>query len=129
MDDEPLYWRRIHPDWIKVDKVTGSPVIDDTGEPVLTSQAFQNKDKRSMSCHCVKTAEENGISPDQIIEQFPGYGLIEIPGSVIKMTNQTVELVTENGDITHAHIIGEKPKSVRREFAKHFKWVILPRLQ
>jgi len=71
-------------------------------------------------------ADDLGVTADQVLEGMPGFSLVSITVQDATDQGQTVEPdpttpPVRPEDPTHAHVLGDKPKSVQRSFAKNCK--------
>jgi hypothetical protein len=110
-------------------------VWDDTAKAyTLSTQAFRNLQKNppafSANLECV--LQPLGLGPDAVIKDPERYGLIALPVALVRQQGQGVERHPEPDDESHGHVVGEKPKSVAREFIRavtqgqQIQWVIPP---
>jgi hypothetical protein len=75
-----------------------------------------------MSIQIEKLVKNN----EDCIEHYSGHGLVKFKKKLATDLEQSVLHDPVDGNHAHGNVIGEKPQSVRRKFAKKCEWVILP---
>lgn len=108
-------WRRIHPDWIILDR--------NTGRVRPTSQAFHNsRDGHPMSVHLAEIARQ----PEAVLVGFDGYGLVSLTAGLARQLSQVIARDPTPTDPSHALVAGPKTASVSRRFAREAVWIREP---
>ena len=120
-DDEEL-WRRVTPDQIIFD--------NNTQAHRPSSAAFRDHPRRdAMSVYLAGLVRESGRTSEQLLEEYPGYGLVSFPAGVAREVGLGV---THERDVehpeeeAHAVVFGKKTGSVRKKLVKASKWIVLP---
>ncbi|MEQ8205310.1 MAG: hypothetical protein RIA65_03975 [Woeseia sp.] len=107
ISDNDLVYRRINPEWM----------IWDDDPPRITSAAFQNMDGDKMSANLQSILEDAGQSVDDLIRDWPGYGVAAISVRKMSELGQSIELAPESNDISHIHVVGKKSRSIKKKLA------------
>ena len=113
--------RRIPPNWI---------LRNSDGSFRVTSQAFQNMPgHNAFSVYELDKLHDLGVEAVQIITGFDGYSIVSITVADAIDNDQLVEEDSFESDDrpedqAHAHVVGDKPKRVKKAFAANCKWVI-----
>lgn len=125
--NECYIYRRINPEWIQKDPITGKRELNpDSGEPIVTTASFDNsKDGHPMSVHLGNVMEEEGITAEMLLADYPGYGMVRFPASLFRELNQAI-VRNPTDDISHGLIAGNKTYSIKKRLKKNIEWVIIP---
>lgn len=112
-------FRRISPQWV---------VPDGAGGSRLSSQAFQNHPTNPLafSVHIERVLQQLGLPNESIIAGHSGYSVAAITAGLVRQHKQVIQRAAETADPAHAHVLGDKPGSVKKAFAKAAVWVIPP---
>jgi hypothetical protein len=107
---------------------------DTTRAYTLSTQSFRNLQKIppafSVNLECV--LDQLGLAPIAVIADSERYGLVALPVQLVRQHNQAVERHPEQNDPSHGHVVGDKPKSIAREFIRAvtpgnaIQWIIPP---
>jgi hypothetical protein len=114
-------WRRIPPAWVVEDKNLG------TRRP--TSAAFRDhQDGSAMSVYLASVLTKSGLGSEHVIAgaQHSGYGIASITAGLARECGQRMVRKPEPDSPAHAEVVGEKPKSVSRRFAREARWIAHP---
>lgn len=119
-------WRRINPDgnWIKFDK--------NLGRWRPTSIAFRNSDDLRLSVYIAQIALHTGRTRETALGDYPAYGIAAFPAALARESGQSIcfDPALEDGrvDFAHAHIVGTKPRSIRKKLAESpdLAMIVLP---
>lgn len=112
-------WRRVHPDWIILDKNIDPPAYRPT------SQAFQNY--RNTDTMSVLLGDDHR-EPNLAVSGIHGtYSLAAFPALLARQQDQVIVRAPEATEPTHAHVVGKKTGSVRSALAKGCRWEVLRR--
>lgn len=115
--DEDRLWRRVPrtPQHIVWD--------ENRGNHRVSSAAFDDdSDGEPMS---VWLAAEAG-SPSEMLRGHPNFGVVSLAVGVVRSRQQIVLRDPLPGQPAHALVVGRKSDSVRREFARAARWIVLP---
>lgn len=112
-------FRRVSPEWL---------VPDGAGGRRLSSAAFQNHPTNplALSVHIERVLQDLGMPYDSLVAGHSGYSVVAITAGLVRQHNQTVQRVADVADPAHAHVVGSKPGSVKKAFAKAAVWIIPP---
>lgn len=116
--DASLLWRRIHPSWVVADENCGGFRV--------SSAAFDNSpDGTPTSINLEEVARAIGVTAEEILRPFVGYGMASLTAGQGRACHQTVGRFGDD-DPTHGFIAGQKTKSVKTKLAAACIWVISP---
>ncbi len=104
---EAELWRRIHPDWWIKDHGTGIYR--------LASAAWENAPHTNALS--VTIADETA-GEHVLLDGHQGYGVAAITAGLARANHQVIARFPTQEDPAHAHVIGNKPKSVRNALRK-----------
>ena len=79
-----------------------------------------------MSVHVKEILRENGLTADSILEGHKNFALAYITAGAARDLAQAIVKNPRDGQPAHAHVVGNKPKSVQRSFARVAEWEIPP---
>jgi hypothetical protein len=117
LPDDPL-WRRVHPTQVIFDKNQGAH------RP--SSAAFgDHPNGTPMSIVLGKDSLARGRTGEALLAKFDGYSLAAITATDARENQQVVYRAPVPDEPDHGEVMGDKPKSVQRSFAKLAKWVVL----
>ncbi len=117
--DGSLVYRRITPEWHKVDP--------GTGKRRLTTAAFSDLDG-AMSIAIGVELEAGGHEPLEVVAKHPGYGLVALPVDELRRLGLGVVRSPTDGELCHGDVYGKKTGSKRkklRDMAEP-RWVLKP---
>jgi hypothetical protein len=121
-DDETVsdgtnLYRRISPQFIKRD-----------GDTIRVSGgAFQNTTgTESMSVSLGDTLASERRTPDSLLDEFDGFGLVALAAGYVRGEEQIVQRSRTDADSAHGDVIGRKPSGRRKRFAANCCWVVTP---
>jgi hypothetical protein len=117
IDDDDLVYRRIGPDKV---------VYSEKGGSRPGSHAFENKVPHKLSGQLASIVDAQGLTPERYVKGMKGHGIVSLRVGYLRGKGQEVRLSPELGDPAHVDVVGEKPRSLRREFATEAEWVVLP---
>lgn len=100
--DAAELWRRIVPAWWVADR--------NTGQRRLSTQAFENLEDLSLSVTIAAECAGRHV----LLNGHDGYGLAALSAGHARSCKQGIQRAPTENDPAHAHIIGEKPRSVRK---------------
>ena len=94
-----------------------------------TSQAFQNHpdNPRAFSVNLESVLQDRGLAIESLLVDESSYSLVTFSAQLARNLGQKVHRQPQDGDPSHAHVVGDKGKSVRREFSKAAEWAIPPK--
>ena len=112
-------FRRISPEWL---------VSDGAGGRRVSSAAFQNypTNPLAFSVHIERVLQELGLPYDSLVAGHSGYSVVAITAELVRQHKQVIQRAPDVTDPAHAHVLGSKPGSVKKAFAKAAVWVIPP---
>jgi len=61
-----------------------------------------------------------------VLSDLDGFFLASVTAGLARSKAQTICFVTEDEEPAHVHIVGKKPKSVQKSFAREAEWVLGP---
>jgi hypothetical protein len=110
--------RRMHPDWVVRD--------DNAGEWRPSSAAFENHpDGSPMSIYIGETLIRAGRAYEDVLIPFPDYSLAKFTAGLDRQLRQGVAREPTGEEPAHGIIFGDKPRRVRKAFARAAEWVRL----
>jgi hypothetical protein len=117
--DDSVVFRRVTPEWFKVDP--------GTGERRLTSAAFSDLgDAMSVAIGVDLDADQHDAG--EVIEGHPGYGLVALPVGELRKLGLGVVRSPMEGELCHGDVHGKKTKGTRNKLRvlaeKH--WIVMP---
>jgi hypothetical protein len=93
----------------------------------ISSAAFEDdRDGDPMSILLAETLRDLGQSPDAALAGHPDFGLASLTARLVREKGQIVVRRPEEGDPAHGLVVGHKPASVRKAFARAAKWAVPP---
>jgi len=113
--NEADLWRRSHPKWWVPDENTGGRRI--------TSEAFQD-DPNGAAMSVTIASEVTG--PEVLLAGHPGYGVAGLIAGWVRSCGQIIVRQPEAGNPGHAHVVGDKPKGVRKRLRNGASIVVPP---
>ena len=95
---------------------------------VPSSVAFNGyPDKpRVFSCHIESVLQDHGLGPELVIEDASRFALVAFTAGEARGAQQVIQRDPLPGDPAHAHVVGDKKKSLQKRLAKCAVWVIPP---
>ena len=97
------------------------------GDWKISSQAFRDHNNGTpMSVHVKEILHENGLSVDSVLEGHEEFALAYFTAGAARDLDQAIVKDPKDGAPAHAHVIGNKTKSVQKSFAKIAEWEIPP---
>lgn len=115
-DDAPL-WRRVPPWHFEPPDAPARP----------TSAAFDNDpDGGPMSVVLGDEVLAAGRTADSVVHAHPGFAVAALTARQARDDGQRVVRDPRPDEPAHAIVVGPKPRSVRRRWAKSARWVVLP---
>ena len=95
----------------------------------ISSQAFRNhKTQNAISVNLESVLFDLGLAPEAAILDPDKYALAAVTVGRARGLMQTVQRRPEPGDESHAHMSGDKPKSVQQALASSAEWIVAPRM-
>lgn len=117
--DDSVVFRRVTPEWFKVDP--------GTGQRRLTSAAFSDLGG-AMSVAIGADLDAGHREAVEVVEGHPGYGLVALPVGELRRLGLGVVRSPMDGELCHGDVRGKKTKGTRsklRVLAEQH-WVITP---
>ena len=116
-DDQLL--RRISPQWFVPDY--------NEGRWRPSSASFEDSpDNTPMSVHLVSVLEAAGIPSASVLHGHEGYGLVQFAASMARQLAQLLVRDPQPNEPAHVLVVGNKSRSIRRQFAMSAVWVVEP---
>jgi len=115
--DDAELWRRV-PHWQYEEEEDGSIT--------LSSAVFS---PRRLSVTIAEDVLTSGRTPENIVEEFPNFGLLGITAGNARACAQIIYRLPENDEPAHAEVYGNKTKSVKRKLKEEALgrgWVVFP---
>lgn len=112
-------WRRIHPTQV---------VKDGSGGYRPSSAAFENdSDDDPMSIFFASVVGETGRIPADVLQGLTNYALAAFTAGIAREFEQKVVRDPIEGEPAHGLVVGYKPHSIRKQWAKRCQWVVSPK--
>lgn len=95
----------------------------------ISSQAFRNHRRHNaFSVNLESVLITEGLPLESVLADPARYALASIRAQQARERGQTIQRKPEPDDSSHAHVTGDKPKSVQQELASLAEWVIPPKI-
>jgi hypothetical protein len=79
-----------------------------------------------MSVHLLDVLQENGLGPESVLRDHPGFAVASITAAFARKCGQGIARNPLRDDPAHAEVFGQKPKAIRQRLAKGAVWAIPP---
>ena len=79
-----------------------------------------------MSVYRQDVIEDEGGTPDRVLANHSGFGLVSVSAGQVRSKTQTVHSAPVPEESSHGAVCGPKPKSTRKWFARQAQWVVAP---
>ena len=92
-----------------------------------SSAAFSDSsDGTGMSVTVESTSRAKGVSEQDLLRGYDGFGLVAIPAALVRQQGQRIVRKATPRDPAHAEVIGKKTRGVKRAFKRGAVWVVRP---
>lgn len=117
--NESIVYRRITPEWYKVDP--------GTGKRRLTTAAFSDHGG-AMSVAIGVELEAGRYEPTEILANCPGYGLVAISVGELRRLGMGVVRSPTDGELCHGDVHGKKTRATKKKLrdAAEQHWIVKP---
>lgn len=117
-DDETLL-RRVHPDWIIRNENTGVTEVS-------TGAFSDSSDGTGMSASAAGLLSAAGMSEDDALAGYDGYGLVALRVGQVRELGQAIVRRPTDRDPAHVEVVGKKTRAIKKAFKRAAVWVVCP---
>lgn len=120
--DDAVLWRRVHPDFWIFDENTGTDGV--------TSQAFTDNPGDGVVGMSVRVASmvlAAGLEVESILVGKEAFGVVALTAGLLRRDKQILVQDPKPEGPGHYDVVGDKPKGVKRRWAKGCQWVRKPK--
>lgn len=119
ISNEDRLFRRVPRNWIVWD--------DNEGVASVSSAAFSDSsDGSGMSVSIESVMDEKGLSVEDILRDYEGFGMVAIAARLAREKGQSIIRKPTVKDPAHGEVIGKKRGSVKKAFKRGAEWIVCP---